>query len=100
MAWTLWRVAAARKTDLDRVLADDLVSRQSHKIRDAATAGGPAGELYVLIDGSEPAVHRAEELLGPVGTRLPPDEAGPLRAKFLDEDDAAAAGMGLFFTEE
>jgi len=100
MAWTLYRVPTGRKTQLDQVLADDRVSRQSHKIRDAATVGGPAGELYVLIEGSDEAVHRADELLAAIGTKLPAAEAAPLHARFKDEDESAAAGMGLFFTEE
>ncbi|MCI4353859.1 MAG: hypothetical protein L3K06_00650 [Thermoplasmata archaeon] len=100
MAWTLYRIASQRKTELDQALSDDQVSRQSHKIRDAATAGGPSGELYVLIEGGADGVRRADELLAPLGTKLPPAEAEALHTRFKDEDEAAAAGMGLFFTEE
>ena len=100
MAWTLYRVPTGLKTELDQVLADDVVSRQSHKIRDAATAGGPSGELYVLIEGNGEAVHRADELLAKIGTKLPLADGEKLYAKFKEEDDSAAAGMGLFFTEE
>jgi hypothetical protein len=100
MAWTLYRVPTGRKTELDQILADDIVSRQSHKIRDAATAGGPAGELYVLIEGSDEAVRRADDLLAKVGTKLSAADGEKLHAQFKDEDESAAAGMGLFFTEE
>ena len=100
MAWVLYRVATAKKAELDAALQDDTVSRQSQKIRDAATAGGPPGELYVLIEGAEAAIRRADELLAPLGQKLPPAEADPLYRRFKDEDEAAAAGMGLFFTEE
>jgi hypothetical protein len=99
MAWVLYAIAAARKTELDAALSDDQVSRQSQKVRDAASAGGPAGELYVLIEGAEAAVRRADELLAPVGKKLPPADAEALYRRFKDEDEAAAAGMGLFFTE-
>jgi|SRR5580658_1525640 hypothetical protein len=100
MAWTLYRVPTAHKTELDQVLAEDQVSRQSHKIRDAATAGGPAGELYVLIEGRDDAVARADELLAKIGTKLPPADGEKLYRGFKEEDESAAAGMGLFFTEE
>ncbi len=100
MAWTLYRVPNPRKTELDQALADDQVSRQSHTIRDAATVGGPAGELYVLIEGNADAVRRADELLAPLGTKLPTAEAEKLHARFKEDAEAAAAGMGLFFTEE
>ena len=100
MAWTLFRVPTAKKTELDAALADDQVSRQSRRVRDAAAAGGPAGELYVLIEGGDEAVKRADGLLAAIGTRLPKDEGEALYRRFKDEDEAAAAGMGLFFTEE
>jgi len=99
MAWTLYSVPNTKRTELDTVLKDDLVSRQSQKVRDAAAMGGASGSVYVLVEGAPEAVRRAEELLGPVGTRLPPAEAEPLFRRFKDEEESASAGMGLFFTE-
>ena len=99
MAWTLFTVPSAKKAELDAALADDQVSRQSQKIRDAASLGGPSGQLYVLVEGAEGAVHQAGELLGKVGEKVPPADAEALYRRFKDEDEAAASGMGLFFTE-
>jgi hypothetical protein len=99
MAWTIFTVPAAKKAELDAALSDDILSRQSQKIREAAPAGGPAGALYVVVEGAEPAIARANELLAKVGERMPTAEAEHLYRKFKDEDEAAAAGMGLFFTE-
>ena len=87
MAWTCFRVPTGHRTELDQVLAEDRISRQSHKIRDAATAGGPAGELYALIEGSDDAVKAADELLAKIGTKLPTAEAEKLHAQFKDEDE-------------
>jgi hypothetical protein len=100
MAWTLYAVPSARRSDLDTVLRDDTVARQSRKVREASAAGGPSDQVYVLIEGSTEAVHRADELLGPVGTKLPPDRAEPIYRRFREEDESASSGMGLFFTEE
>jgi hypothetical protein len=100
MAWTLFSVPGTKRTELDAVLKDDRVSRQSQTIRDAATMGGAAGNVYVLIEGAADAVHRAEELLATVGTRPPTTDAEALYRRFKDEEDSASAGMGLFFTEE
>jgi hypothetical protein len=100
MAWTLYSVPSAKRTELDGVLKDDVLSRQSQKLREASTVGGPSGTVYVLLEGSAEAMRRADELLPPVGTKLPPAEAEPLYRKFKDEEEAASAGMGLFFTEE
>jgi hypothetical protein len=99
MAWTILEVPSARRTELDAALNDDVVSRQSQKIRDAATQGGPAGQLFVVVSGSEEGVARANELIAPLGRKLPPADAEALHKKLQDEDDSASAGMGLFFTE-
>lgn len=100
MTWTLFSVPSTKRPELDAVLKDDRVSRQSQKVRDAAAMGGPSGATYVLIEGAAEAVHRAEELLAPIGMRLPTADAESLYRRFKDEDDSASAGMGLFFTEE
>ena len=99
MSYTIFSVPSVKRTELDTVLKDDLVSRQSQKLRVASAMGGPADAVYVLIEGAEGAVHRAEELLSAVGTRLPTAEGEALYRRFKDEDEAASAGMGLFFTE-
>jgi hypothetical protein len=100
MAWTIYSVPTAKRAELDGVLKDDLVSRQSQKVRDAGAMGGPPDRTYVLIEGSTEGVARAKELLGPVGSPLPAAEEEALHQRFREEEDAASAGMGLFFTEE
>jgi hypothetical protein len=99
MTWALFSVPSAKKAELDQALADDIVSRQSQKVRAAAALGGPADRTYVLVEGSADAVRRAEELLAPLGERPPATEAATLYQKFKDEEEAASAGMGLFFGE-
>jgi len=100
MAWTLFSIPGTKRAELDAALRDDLVSRQSQKVREASAMGGPSGTTYVLVEGSADAVERAAGLLAAIGTRLPPAEADPLYRKFKDEEESASAGMGLFFTEE
>jgi hypothetical protein len=100
MAWTLFSVPSTKRAELDAALRDDRVSRQSQKVRDATAMGGPSGATFVLIEGAADAVRRAEELLGPIGTKLPSADAEPLYRRFKDEEESASAGMGLFFTEE
>ena len=99
MAWTLFSLPSAKRTELDAVLRDDILSRQSQKVRDAKAVGGPADTIYVLLEGLPDAMKRADELLGPVGTKLPAAEAETLYRRFKDEEESASAGMGLFFTE-
>lgn len=99
MAWTLFSIPSAKRGELDAVLRDDQLSRQSQKVRDAPSAGGPAGELYVLIEGGADAIAHADTLLATVGKKLPSAEAEPLYRRFKDEEENASSGMGLFFTE-
>lgn len=84
---------------MQAVLADDLIGRQSQTLREAPTLGGPSGHLYLLLEGSPEAVARADGLLAPIGTKLPPADAEPIYRKLQDERESASSGMGLFFTE-
>ncbi len=99
MAWVLFSVPSGRRGELDAVLKDDLVSRQSQKVRDAAALGGPSDRVYVLVEGSVEGTRRAAELLASVTAPLPASDADPLFRRFKEEEEAASAGMGLFFTE-
>ena len=100
MPWTIFLVPNAKRTELDAALHDDIVSRQSQTVRDAASAGGPAGEIYVVVEGSADAVARADTLLAPLGKKLPAPDAEAVHRRFAEEQESASAGMGLFFTEE
>ncbi len=100
MAHTVAEVPNAKRTELDEILKDDKIARQSLKIRDAGAMGGPAGALYVQIEGAEDVVRAAEPRLAAIGKILPPADREKLHAQFVAEDEAASAGMGLFFTEE
>ncbi|MCI4369600.1 MAG: hypothetical protein L3K09_08590 [Thermoplasmata archaeon] len=100
MAWTLFRLPGAKKTELEELLKEDQLSRQSQKVRDAASVGGPSGELYVLIEGGAPAIAHAESLLSPIATKVGGADGQALYKKFKDEEENASSGMGLFFTEE
>lgn len=99
MSWTMFSVPGEKRAELDGALKDDVVSRQSQKVRDAGTMGGPAGATYVLVEGTADGVKKAEELLEKVGSKLPAADAETLYRRFKEEEDAASAGMGLFFTE-
>jgi hypothetical protein len=99
MAYTLQLIASAKKAETDAVLHDDVVSRQSQTIRDAPSMGGPSGHLYVLVEGSDEGVRRAEELLKPLAEPMTAADREALHRRLQEERDSASAGMGLFFTE-
>lgn len=100
MPWTIYSVPSEKRSVLDAALNDDVVSRQSQRVREAGAMGGPSGHLYVQVEGSSEGVQRADQLIAPVGEKLPTVEGEKLHQKFKEEEDAASSGMGLFFTEE
>jgi hypothetical protein len=100
MPWTILTVPSDRRPALEAALKDDLVSRQSQKVRDGASVGAASGTTVVLVEGSAEALTRLEGLLGEAATKLKGEEADRLYRRLKDEDEAASAGMGLFFTEE
>jgi hypothetical protein len=99
MAWTLHLIPSAKKAEAEAVLRDDVISRQSHTVRDAASVGGPAAHLYVMVEGAEGAVQRADEMLKPLSAPLAVADRDAIHQKFKDEQESASTGMGLFFTE-
>jgi len=99
MAWTLFVVPSAKRPELDAVLKDDVLSRQSQTLRDAKAMGGPADATYVLLEGAAEAMQRADSLLAPLGAKPASADAEALHRRFKEEEEAASAGMGLFFTE-
>ncbi len=51
----------------DEILKDNIVSRQSIVIRDASALGIDSENRYILIEGNEDAIKRAEELFKDTG---------------------------------
>ena len=100
MSWVIFSVLSDRREALDAALKDDLISRQSQKVRDGPTLGAASGTIVVLLEGSPESVQRLESLLGPAGTRVAGADAERLYRRLKEEEEAASAGMGLFFTEE
>ena len=87
--------AQADKTNL--LLADDVVGRQSITVRDAKSLGLPGDDRYVLVEGNEAALARADELMKEVAKPLAASEAEGIHRRFRSQDDEAASGMGLIF---
>ena len=82
---------------VDRRHLDDRAARRGQPLK--ALAPRQPGDGPGVRDRSQEAVARADSLLAPLGRKLPAAEAESLQRKFQDEDDAASAGMVLFFTE-
>ena len=82
---------------LGKLVQDDLVSRQTINIREARGLGIEKDETYILIEGSEEALKKAQELISDEGTTLPSPEKERIRDLLRKADDEVAEGLGLMF---
>lgn len=85
--------------DIDGVVRDDIISRQSITTRDAKSLGIDGSHFYVKIEGTPEAIKRAEELVKEqdIGTRLPQKDAKDIDEKIKKEEESANEGMGMIF---
>lgn len=95
--YRVFRVPSAKASQADVVWKDDVVSRQSITAREAKSLGMTGDDRYVLIEGSEPGIARATELLEDIAKALAGAEAERVYRRFRAQDEEAASGMGLIF---
>ena len=95
--YRVFRVPTAKASQADVVWKDDVVSRQSITARDGKSLGMSGDDRYVLIEGSEPGIARATELLKDIAKALTGTEAETAYRRFRAQDEEAASGMGLIF---
>jgi len=94
--YRIFRLTPAQADQVNVLMADDVVSRQSVTVRDAKSLGLRGDERYVVVEGSEAALERATELLKGI-TLLKAAEADDVYRRFRSQDEQAASGMGLIF---
>ena len=95
--YRVFRIPSAQAEKANLLIGDDLVGRQSVTVRDAKALGLKGDDRYVLVEGSEPALARAVELLKGSADPLEAAKADDVYKRFRAQDDQAAAGMGLIF---
>jgi hypothetical protein len=101
MAWRIYVVPADKRASVEELLTrDDLLWRQTRILRDAQTLGGVAGETYLYMEGSETAMTHADGAIPPLGVRAEGALAEKLHARFKEEEEMSAQGMGLMFSDE
>jgi hypothetical protein len=95
--YRVFRIPAAQAEKVNLVIGDDLVGRQSVTVRDAKALGLKGDDRYVVVEGSEPALARAVELLKGIADPLDAAKADDVYRRFRAQDDQAVSGMGLIF---
>jgi hypothetical protein len=75
MSYAVFSVDKSQASKINRILKDDLVSRQSISIRDASALNIDKDVRYVLIEGTDEAIKKAEELFSETGKKEDEEEA-------------------------
>jgi len=83
---------------INKIIKDDLISRQSILTRDAKSLGLDDEVSYLKIEGSEDGLKRSEELAKEHEIKkLDKKKAEEINKKIQEEEDSAANGMGMIF---
>ena len=100
MAWRVYVVTSEQRAALEDLLTkDDLLWRQTRVLREAGPLGGAANEVYLYMEGAETAMAHADGTVGKVAKKVDTARAEELHARFKDEEERSAQGMGLMFSE-
>jgi hypothetical protein len=97
MSYVIFSVEKSQVSKVNQILRDDLVSRQSIVLRDASALNIEKDVRYVLIEGTDEAIKKAEELFTDVGKKEDDEEAKNIYNKIKSEESDAAQGVGLIF---
>jgi len=76
----------------EAVKKDDLVSRSSIVIRSASSLGIKEDGYFIIIDGSEEAIKKAEELLKDLAKKY--EKKKEVEEKMNEQEDSAIEGFG------
>ena len=98
MSYVIFEVKTDDIGNINKVVKDDLVSRQSIITRDASALGIKKDVSFLKIEGSDDGLKKATELADEFGfKKLTEKEAKEINDKILAEEEEAADGMGMIF---
>ena len=98
MAYVIFEVKSEDAGKINKIIKDDLVSRQSILTRDSSSLSLDGEFLYLKIEGSESGVKKAEELAKEYELKkLDEKKAKEVNDKIAEQEDSAASGMGMIF---
>ena len=97
MSYAVFSVDKSQASKINKILKDDMVSRQSISVRDASALNIDKDVRYVLIEGTDEAIKKAEELFKEAGKKEDEEEAKNIYNKIKSEESDVAQGVGLIF---
>lgn len=98
MSYIIFEVKTDDVGSINKLVKDDLVSRQSILTRDASALGLDDDVSYLKIEGSKEGLKKATELAEEFGfKKLSEKDAQEINEKIIAEEEEAADGMGMIF---
>ena len=98
LTYVIFEVKSDDVGKINKVVKDDLVSRQSILTRDSSSLGLDRDASYLKIEGSTDGIKRAEELAKEQEfKKLNKKKAEQINKQIEEQEDSAASGMGMIF---
>ena len=98
MTYVIFEVKSEDAGKINKLIKDDLVSRQSILTRDSSSLDIKGDASYVKIEGSNEGLKRAKKLAKELKfKKLDGKKAKKVNEKIEEQEDSAAFGMGLIF---
>jgi len=98
LTYVIFEVKSENSGKINKLIKDDLVSRQSILTRDSNSLDIKGDYSYVKIEGSKEGIKRAEELAKELELKkLDEKKAKEINEKIEEQEDSAASGMGMIF---
>ena len=98
MVYVIFEVKSEDAGKINKIIKDDLVSRQSILTRDSSSLNIKGEFLYLKIEGSDAGIKKALELAKEHGLKKMDDKkAKNINDKIAEQEDSAATGMGMIF---
>lgn len=98
MPYVIFEVKSEDAGKINKIIKEDIVSRQSILTRDSNSLNLDGDFLYLKIEGSEVGIKKAEEIAKELKIKkIAEKKAKEINKKILEQEDSAASGMGMIF---
>ena len=98
MTYVIFEIKTEDAGKINKIIKEDIVSRQSILTRDSSSLNLDGDFLYLKIEGSEEGLKKSEELAKEFEIKkLSKKKAKEINEKILEQEDSAASGMGMIF---
>ena len=98
LTYVIFEVKSENIGNINKLIKDDLVSRQSILTRDSSSLSIKGDSSYVKVEGSPEGLKRAEELAKELKMKkLAEKKAKEINELIESQEDSAASGMGMIF---